>query len=269
MNHFLFRDNSAQINVRPAAERTGLYISRLEGKKIGIVANHSSILGRTHLVDRLAGLGREVVKIRKIFGPEHGFRGLGEDTVPIEDDVDQKTGIPIISLYGPKHKPGLEDLADLDLLVFDIQDVGVRFYTYISTLFYVMQACAESDLDLILLDRPNPNGSYIDGPVLESEFRSFEGLHQVPVVYGMTIGEYALMVNGEGWLGAGHTCKLTVIPCENYTHQSRCDLQVPPSPNLPTMNSVFLYPSVCFFEGTVISEGGVPDSPFEVFGHPE
>ncbi len=154
-------------------------------------------------------------------------------------------------------------------MVFDIQDVGVRFYTYISTLFYVMQACAESDLDLILLDRPNPNGSYIDGPVLESEFRSFEGLHQVPVVYGMTIGEYALMVNGEGWLGAGHTCKLTVIPCENYTHQSRCDLQVPPSPNLPTMNSILLYPSVCFFEGTVISEGRGTSSPFEVFGHPE
>lgn len=260
---------SIQEDVRPGAERSGMYFPRLEGKKLGIVANQTSLIGKTHLVDSLAALGRQLVDIRKLFGPEHGFRGQGEDTVPIEDDVEQKTGIPIISLYGRKRKPTAEDLADLDLLLFDIQDVGIRFYTYISTLFYVMQACAERDLELLLLDRPNPNGFYVDGPVLEPGFRSFVGLHEVPVVYGMTIGEYAHMINGEGWLGGGLACNLTVIPCEHYSHHSRVNLPVPPSPNLPTMNSIFLYPSVCFFEGTVISEGRGTNSPFEVFGHPE
>jgi len=269
MNQILFQDYSVQANVRPGAERTGLYLSRLNGKKIGIVANHTSMKGKTHLLDSLAAMGREVVQICKIFGPEHGFRGQAEDAVPIDDDVDQKSGIPVISLYGQKRKPTAEDLADLDLLLFDIQDVGIRFYTYISTLFYVMQACAERDLELLLLDRPNPNGFYVDGPVLEPGFSSFEGLHEVPVVYGMTIGEYARMINGEGWLGGGLACKLTVIPCENYSHHSRYNLPVPPSPNLPSMNSIFLYPSVCFFEGTVISEGRGTNSPFEVFGHPE
>ena len=269
MSQLLFQDYSIQANVRPGAERTGLYLSRLEGKKIGIVTNHTSMLGKIHLVDSLAALGREVVEICKIFGPEHGFRGKGEDAVPIEDDVDQETGLPVISLYGRKRKPAAADLAGLDLLLFDIQDVGVRFYTYISTLFYVMQACVENDLELILLDRPNPNGSYVDGPVLEAEFSSFEGMHEVPVVYGMTIGEYARMINGEGWLGDGLTCKLRIIPCEHYSHYSKYELPVPPSPNLPTMNSIFLYTSVCFFEGTVISEGRGTESPFEVFGHPD
>jgi uncharacterized protein YbbC (DUF1343 family) len=265
----LHQARSIQEDVRPGAERSGLYFPMLEGKKLGIVANQTSLIGKTHLVDSLAALGRQLVNIRKLFGPEHGFRGQGEDTVPIEDDVEQKSGIPVISLYGRKRKPTAEDLADLDLLLFDIQDVGIRFYTYISTLFYVMQACAERDLELLLLDRPNPNGFYVDGPVLEPGFSSFLGLHEVPVVYGMTIGEYATMVNGEGWLGAGLTCKLTIIPCEHYSHHSRYSLPVPPSPNLPTMNSIFLYPSVCFFEGTVISEGRGTSSPFEVFGHPE
>ena len=269
MNHMLHQACSSQEDVRAGADRTGMYLSRLEGKKVGIVANQTSLIGKTHLVDKLGALGRELFKICKLFGPEHGFRGQGEDAVSIEDDVDHKTGIPIISLYGRKHKPAAEDLADLDLLLFDIQDVGIRFYTYISTLFYVMQACAERDLELLLLDRPNPNGFYVDGSVLEPGFSSFVGLHEVPVVYGMTIGEYARMINGEGWLGAGLTCNLTVIPCENYSHHSRYDLPVPPSPNLPTMNSIFLYPSVCFFEGTVISEGRGTNSPFEVFGHPE
>ncbi len=269
MSQLLLQADSEQANVHPGAERTGMYLSRLEGKKIGIVANHTSMLGKIHLVDSFAALGKEVVEICKVFGPEHGFRGKGEDAVPIEDDVDQETGLPVISLYGRKRKPTAGDLADLDLLLFDIQDVGVRFYTYISTLFYVMQACAENDLELILLDRPNPNGSYVDGPVLEAEFSSFEGMHEVPVVYGMTIGEYARMINGEGWLGDGLTCKLRVIPCEHYTHYSKYELPVPPSPNLPTMNSIFLYPSVCLFEGTVISEGRGTDSPFEIFGHPD
>ena len=269
MNQMLHQAYPSQEKVRPGADRTGLYLSMLEGKKVGIVANQTSLIGTTRLVDKLVALGSELVKIRKLFGPEHGFRGQGEDAVPIEDDVDHKTDIPIISLYGRKRKPTAEDLADLDLLLFDIQDVGIRFYTYISTLFYVMQACAEMDLELLLLDRPNPNGFYVDGPVLEPGFSSFVGLHEVPVVYGMTIGEYARMINGEGWLGAGLTCNLTVIPCENYSHHSWYDLPVPPSPNLPTMNSIFLYPSVCFFEGTVISEGRGTNSPFEVFGHPE
>ena len=269
MNQLLFQDYSAHSNVRPGVERTGLYFSRLEGKKLGIVSNQTSMLGKIHLLDSLFALGREVVEICKVFGPEHGFRGKGEDAVSIEDGVDPETGLPVISLYGQKHKPVAADLAGLDLLLFDIPDVGVRFYTYISTLFYVMQACAERDLDLLLLDRPNPNGFYADGPVLEPDFSSFEGLHRVPVVYGMTIGEYAQMVNGESWLGNGLTCKLTIIPCEHYTNHSRYKLPVPPSPNLPTMNAVFLYPSICFFEGTVISEGRGTDTPFEVFGHPD
>lgn len=265
----LHQARSIQEDVRPGAEHSATYFSRLEGKKIGMVANQTSLIGKTHLVDSLGAPGNERVSICNLFGPEHGFRGQGEDAVPIENDVDLKTGIPVISLYGRKRKPTAEDLADLDLLLFDIQDIGIRFYTYISTLYYVMQACAERDLELLLLDRPNPNGFYVDGPVLELGFSSFVGLHEVPVVYGMTIGEYALMINGEGWLGAGLACKLTVIPCENYSHHSRYNLPVPPSPNLPTMNSIFLYPSVCFFEGTVISEGRGTNSPFEVFGHPE
>ncbi|MCK4853207.1 MAG: DUF1343 domain-containing protein [Bacteroidales bacterium] len=265
----LHQARSIQEDVRPGAEHSATYFSRLEGKKIGMVANQTSLIGKTHLVDSLGAPGNERVSICNLFGPEHGFRGQGEDAVPIENDVDLKTGIPVISLYGRKRKPTAEDLADLDLLLFDIQDIGIRFYTYISTLYYVMQACAERDLELLLLDRPNPNGFYVDGPFLELGFSSFVGLHEVPVVYGMTIGEYALMINGEGWLGAGLACKLTVIPCENYSHHSRYNLPVPPSPNLPTMNSIFLYPSVCFFEGTVISEGRGTNSPFEVFGHPE
>ena len=269
LNPMLHQARPIQENVRPGAERSGMYLSRLEGNNLGIVANQTSLTGKTHLVKSLGAMGNKRVRICKLFSPEHGFMGQGEDAVPIEDDVDQKTGIPIISLYGRKRKPNAEDLADLDLLLIDIQDVGIRFYTYISTLFYVMQACAERDLELLLLDRPNPNGFYVDGPVLEPGFSSFEGLHEVPVVYGMTIGEYARMINGEGWLGVGLTCNLTVIPCENYSHHSRYNLPIPPSPNLPTMNSIFLYPSICFFEGTLISEGRGTNSPFEVFGHPE
>lgn len=269
MKQTLLQNNSLQENIRSGAERTESYFSRLEGKKLGIVANQTSRIEETHLVERLAALGSEGVTIRKLFGPEHGYKGRVEDAVQVNDEVYQGTGIPIISLYGQKLKPSTADLEDLDLLVFDIQDVGVRFYTYISTLFYVMQAAAEMDIELLLLDRPNPNGFYVDGPVLEPGFSSFEGLHEVPVVHGMTMGEYALMINEEGWLGEDLTCKLIIIPCEHYSHHSWYDLPVPPSPNLPTMNSVFLYPSVCFFEGTVISEGRGTESPFEVFGHPD
>ena len=265
----LHQKASREAGVKPGAESTGGYLSKLRGKRLGIVANQTSRIGKAHLVDYLLALESLKLQVQRLFGPEHGFLGHGEDAVPIEDGEYQDTGIPIVSLYGRKLKPSPADLEDLDLLLFDIQDVGVRFYTFISTLFYVMQACAEQGLELILLDRPNPNGFYVDGPLLEPGFSSFEGKHEVPVVYGMTIGEYARMINGEGWLGAGLSCPLTLIPCENYSHQSPYGLPVPPSPNLVTMNAVYLYPSICFFEGTKISEGRGTPSPFEVFGHPE
>ena len=265
----LCQDCRGQKQVRPGAERTDMYLPLLEGKRVGIVANQTSVIGETHLVDSLSSLGSEVTRIWKVFSPEHGFRGEAEDGELVDDGIDPKTGLPVISLYGRNRKPSATNLQDIDIVLFDIQDVGVRFYTYIYTLFYVMQACAENDLDLLLLDRPNPNGFYVDGPVLEPGFSSFVGMHEVPVVYGMTIGEYGRMINGEGWIGGGLTCRLTVIPCGNYTHSCRYNLPVPPSPNLPNMNSIYLYPSSGFFEGTVISEGRGTDSPFEVFGHPD
>ncbi len=233
------------------------------------MANQTSMIGNTHLVDSLSAIGSHLIRIWKVFSPEHGFRGQAEYGELVDDERDARTGLPVISLYGRNRKPSAGDLEDIDLILFDIQDVGVRFYTYISTLYYVMQACAEQDKELLVLDRPNPNGFYVDGPLLEPEYSSFVGMHEVPVVYGMTIGEYAQMINGEGWLGGGLTCRLRVIPCENYTHHSRYALPVPPSPNLPNMNAIYLYPSTCFFEGTVISEGRGTDAPFEVFGHPE
>jgi len=204
-----------------------------------------------------------------VFSPEHGFRGDQADGQIIESSVDPVSNLPIISLYGSYRKPSPEDLKDINMVIFDVQDVGVRFYTYISTLFYVMQACAEQDLPLLILDRPNPNGFYVDGPVLKPEHSSFIGMHAVPVVYGMTIGEYALMINGEGWLGEDLKCNIQVIPVENYDHRKKYILPVSPSPNLPTMNSIYLYPSIAFFEGTIISEGRGTEFPFEVFGHPE
>ena len=255
-------------NILTGAERTELYLPLLEGKSIGIVANQTSVIGDIHLVDSLMSVKDAGILIRKVFCPEHGFRGEAEAGLIIEDGTDAKTGLPVVSLYGSNRKPPAEVLEDLDLVIFDIQDVGARFYTYISTLFYVMQACAEQNKELILLDRPNPNGFYVDGPVLDTSFRSFVGMHAVPVVYGMTIGEYGQMINGEGWLGRGLECDLTVIPCLNYDHTKLYELPVSPSPNLPTMNSIYLYPSTCFFEGTVISEGRGTAFPFETFGHP-
>ena len=252
----------------PGAERTADYLPLISGKALGIVANPTSVIGSTHLIDSLASLEADQMKLWKVFSPEHGFRGDAEYGETVQDGVDTRTGLPVISLYGANRKPSSDELADIDVVVFDIQDVGVRFYTYISTLFYVMQACAENDRELILLDRPNPNGFYVDGPLLDTAFSSFVGLHPVPVVYGMTIGEYAGMINGEGWLGEGLVCRLKVIPCLNYDHNSLYDLPVIPSPNLPNMNAIHLYPSMCFFEGTVLSEGRGTDFPFEVFGHP-
>ena len=263
------RTGSTLERITPGSERTTDYLPLVRGKAVGIVANQTSVIGKTHLVDSLASLDVGLIKLGKVFSPEHGFRGEAEYGETVQDGVDIRTGLPIISLYGSNRKPSPGELENIDAVIFDIQDVGVRFYTYISTLFYVMQACAENDKQLILLDRPNPNGFYVDGPVLDTAFSSFVGLHPVPVVYGMTIGEYGRMINGEGWLGEGLQCWLTVIPCLNYDHNALYDLPVTPSPNLPNMNSIRLYPSTCFFEGTVLSEGRGTDFPFEVFGHPE
>jgi uncharacterized protein YbbC (DUF1343 family) len=249
----------------PGAERTDVYLPLISGKKVAITANQTSRIGQVHLLDSLISMRVDVVKV---FCPEHGFRGDIDDGAMVMDEIDSKTGIPVRSLYQEKLKPDQDDLKDIDIVIFDIQDVGVRFYTFISTLHYVMQACAENNIRLILLDRPDPNGFYIDGPLLEPEFISFVGMHEVPVVYGMTIGEYAQMINGEGWLGARLKCDLTVVSCRNYDHRSMYELPVRPSPNLPTMNSIYLYPSLCFFEGTIFSVGRGTDFPFEVFGHP-
>lgn len=230
------------------------------------MANQASLVGRIHLVDTLLASGIRVVKI---FSPEHGFRGNAEAGALIEDGKDTQTGLPVISLYGKHKKPTAEDMKDVDIVLFDLQDVGVRFYTYIATLTYVMERCSENNIPLIVLDRPNPNGFYVDGPVLEKEHSSFVGLHPVPVVYGMTIGEYARMTNGEKWLQDGGLCDLTVIEMKGYSHNMIVKLPVRPSPNLPVWESVYLYPSLAFFEGTVVSVGRGTDFPFRVYGHPD
>jgi uncharacterized protein YbbC (DUF1343 family) len=260
--------SQGQDEIRTGAEQTNMYLPMLAGKRLGIVANQTSVIGRTHLVDSLLSIGEGEVMIQKVFCPEHGFRGEAEAGLFIEDGVDARTGLPVVSVYGRTRKPSAASMEDLDAIIFDIQDVGARFYTYISTLFYVMQACAENGKDLILLDRPNPNGFYVDGPVLDTSYRSFVGMNEVPVVYGMTIGEYGQMINGEGWLGKGLVCNMQVIPCLNYDHTMHYLLPVSPSPNLPNMNSIYLYPSTCFFEGTILSEGRGTEFPFETFGHP-
>lgn len=271
----IFKDslkNVADLNLQPievGANRNELYIPILKGKKIGIVANQTTVIFKgesyTHLVDSLVSLK---IDVKKVFAPEHGFRGTADAGELIKDGLDKKTGIPIVSLYGDNKKPKLEQLKGIDLMVFDLQDVGVRFYTYISTLHYVMEACAEANIPLLILDRPNPNGNYIDGPILEKEHTSFIGMHPIPVVHGMTIGEYAQMINGEKWLKNGVKCQLTVIPVKNYTHQTAYSLPIKPSPNLPNNIAVNLYPSVCFFEGTNVSVGRGTSKQFQIFGSP-
>lgn len=248
------------------AHRTAEYLPLIEGKKIGVVGNHTSMINQTHLVDSLLKLG---VNITKVFSPEHGFRGDADAGEKVNSNTDDKTGLPIVSLYGKNKKPSKKQLADLELLIFDIQDVGARFYTYISTMHYVMEACAEKNIPVIILDRPNPNGHYVDGPILKKEFSSFIGMHQVPIVHGMTIGEYATMINGEHWLNDSVACDLTVIKMENYDHNSIYNLPLKPSPNLPNMKSVYLYPWLCLFEGTPISVGRGTDKPFQMLGHPK
>ncbi|HEU4471278.1 MAG TPA: DUF1343 domain-containing protein [Flavisolibacter sp.] len=265
----------------PGAERMPVYLPLLKGKRVGIFANQTSMVGNNHLVDTLQRAG---VNIRVIFGPEHGFRGTADAGEKVGSYTDQKTGIPVVSLYGSKRRPAAEDLKNIDVLVFDIQDVGVRFYTYISSLEEFMNAAFELGIPLLVLDRPNPNGSYVDGPVLEKPYKSFIGMQPVPVVYGMTIGEYAMMLGGEKWLSAKANQRyeyyqraknsadtafhFLVIKNQNYTHKSKYTLPVKPSPNLPSIQSIYWYPSTCFFEGTVLSEGRGTDRPFEIFGHP-
>ena len=247
------------------AQRFSIYLDSLKGKRIAVVSNQTSLVKGTHLVDSLLSLG---VKITKVFSPEHGFRGNADAGELVDHSKDAKTGLPIVSLYGTNKKPTNEQMQNIDLVVFDIQDVGVRFYTYLSTLHYVMEACAENKIPLLVLDRPNPNAHYIDGPVLEPEHKSFVGLHPVPIVYGMTIGEYSLMINGEHWLKDSLKCNLWVVPCEKYVHKSPYSLPVAPSPNLRTELSISLYPSLCLFEATTVSVGRGTSRPFEIYGHP-
>jgi uncharacterized protein YbbC (DUF1343 family) len=261
--------------IKTGAERTGLYLDLLKGKNVAVVANQTSILEKrnikkeksefVHLVDSLLSLG---INVKKVFAPEHGFRGKSDAGEVVKDGFDTKTGLSIISLYGKNKKPSAKQLKDIDVVVFDIQDVGARFYTYISSLHYVMEACAEVGISVIILDRPNPNGHYIDGPVLELEHKSFVGMHKVPVVYGMTIGEYGQMINGEKWLKNGVQCDLKVISIDNYNHNTIYHLPVKPSPNLPNDKSINLYPSLCFFEGTTVSAGRGTEMQFQIYGSP-
>ena len=248
------------------ADQTESYLPYLKGKRIGMVVNPTSIIGNTPSVDSLKALG---VTILKIFGPEHGFRGDASAGVKVDDSFDVKTGIPAISLYGKHYKPSKEDLTDVDLMVFDIQDVGVRFYTYINTLHHVMEACAENNVELLILDRPNPNGFYVDGPILDLKLKSGIGIHPIPIVHGMTIAEYAQMINGEGWLANQVKCKIKIIQVANYTHATPYILPVKPSPNLNTQQSVLLYPSICLFEGTIINLGRGTYFPFTILGNPD
>ncbi len=248
------------------AERMDTLFPMLKQKQIGLVVNHSSLVGNRHLADTLFDQG---VCLRRIFAPEHGFRGEADAGEKVKDAKDQRTGVPIISLYGKRMKPNADDLEGLDAVVFDIQDVGARFYTYISTLYYVMEACAEQGKELIVLDRPNPNGHYVDGPVLNMQQHSFIGIAPLPIVHGCTIGELALLFKHENWIHKGYELKLRVIPCGQYSHDRYYELAVRPSPNLPNMRAVLLYPSLCFFEGTAFSLGRGTDFPFQVLGHPE
>lgn len=251
-------------NVVVGAERLDQYLPLLKGKSVGLVVNQTSVIGNTHLLDTLLSLG---IDVQLVFAPEHGFRGTADAGEHVSNGVDPKTKTAIVSLYGDNKKPKPGQLKDLDILVFDIQDVGVRFYTYISTLQYVMEACAENKKPLVILDRPNPNGHYVDGPVLDTQYRSFVGMQPIPIVYGMTMGEYAKMLNGEKWLANKVQCTITVIPCLNYDHKTFYSLPVKPSPNLPNMAAIYLYPSLCFFEGTNnVSLGRGTDKPFQIYG---
>jgi uncharacterized protein YbbC (DUF1343 family) len=259
-------DVAIDLGVQVGATKMDEYLPSLKGKNVALLVNQTSTVLETHLVDVLLEKG---ISIKKIFAPEHGFRGQADAGEQVKDGKDAKTGIPLISLYGKNKKPTAEHLQGIDIVIFDIQDVGARFYTYISSMSYVMEACAENNIDFMVLDRPNPNGHYVDGPVLKKKYQSFVGLHQVPVVHGMTVGEYAQMVNNEGWLKGKIKCNLTVIKCENYDHKTFYELPIKPSPNLPNIRSVYLYPSLCFFEGTTASAGRGTNKQFQIYGHPD
>ena len=253
-------------DLKTGASQTGKYLPLLKDKRVGVIANATSTILGVHLVDSLLAMK---VNVKKIFCPEHGFRGLADAGEKVKTEKDPKTGLPVVSLFGKHFKPTKEDLADIDVLIYDLQDVGVRFYTYISTMTYCMEAAAENGKQFMVFDRPNPNGYYVDGPVLEPAFKSFLGLHAVPIVYGMTCGEYAQMINNEGWLEKGAKCSLKIITLQDYKHTDLYQLPVRPSPNLPNMKAVYLYPSLGLFEGTIISVGRGTDTPFEVVGHPD
>jgi len=251
--------------LRTGAEQTELYVPYLKGKRVGMVVNPTSIIGKETTVDSLLNLG---IKVVKIFGPEHGFRGNASAGIHVDDDIDKKTGIKAVSLYGSHSTPTKEDLADIDIMIFDIQDVGVRFYTYINTLQHVMEACAANKKEVLILDRPNPNGFYIDGPILDPQFKSGIGLKPIPAVHGLTVGEYAQMLNGEGWLDNKLKCKIKIIKVANYTHDTPYELPVKPSPNLNTAQSILLYPTTCLFEGTYLNHGRGTLFPFTIIGSP-
>lgn len=258
--------NTAEIIV--GAQQIDEYLPYLVNKRVGLLVNQTSMLDKKmHLVDFLND--NENVSVQTIFAPEHGFRGKADAGEHLNDGIDSKTGVKIISLYGKHRAPTKEDFADIDVLIFDIQDVGVRFYTYISTLHYLMKAGAENNVQILVLDRPNPNGHYVDGPMLDPNFKSFVGMHPIPIVHGMTIGEYAQMINGQNWLGDGLKVDLKVVKCVNYNHSSTYVLPIPPSPNLPNNRSIYLYPSLCFFEGTVFSIGRGTNTQFQIYGHPD
>ena len=252
-------------NLKIGAEQTNLYVPYLKDKTVALVVNHTSMIGKTHLADSLLSLG---IKIKTIFAPEHGFRGTADAGEHVANGIDIKTGVPIVSLYGANKKPSSAQLEGIDVLIFDIQDVGARFYTYTSTMHYVMEACAEQSKKLLILDRPNPNGHYVDGQVLDKKFASFVGLNPVPVVHGCTVGELAQMINGEGWLSENRKCNMQVIKCLGYKHSMAYNPPIATSPNLPNLQSMLLYPSICFFEGTEVSVGRGTDKQFQVIGSP-
>lgn len=252
--------------IMTGADQTEAYLPYLKGKRVGMVVNPTSIIGKSLSVDSLHSLG---VNIVRVFGPEHGFRGNASAGVKVADSVDPKTGIPVTSLYGAKNKPTKEDLAGIDLMIFDIQDVGTRFYTYTITMHRVMEACAENGVELMILDRPNPNGFLIDGPILDPSLKSGIGIHPIPIAHGLTVGEFAQMINGEKWLANGVQCKLNIIKVKNYNHDMPYALPVSPSPNLNTQQSILLYPSTCLFEGTIFNHGRGTQFPFTVLGHPD
>ena len=258
---------SEPTEVMLGACQTEAYLPLLQGKRVGILTNHTALIGQTHLVDTLYSLG---VDIQTIFAPEHGFRGSISAGGHVGDEMDPQTGIPIISVYGALNMPTDSMMHQLDIMIYDIQDVGLRFYTYMTSMYYLMEACARNKVPLLLLDRPNPNGHYVDGPLLDMEHhRSFVGIIPIPVVHGLTLGELAGMINGKYWLKDSLQCDLTVIKCKNYTHHTLYSLPVPPSPNLPNDRSIYLYPALCPFEGTVVSLGRGTDAPFQIYGHSE